>query len=493
MTTIEVTAASAGARPIDRPRAMTTSAPPWEWRFLAVVIAVDLVAAVAASFAAVSVRSVTMIKVVGDHGRIGVVTTAAVLWFLACGAAKAYDRRVLGVGSEEFRRLLRATVWLTAALGFASYAWRVQLPRGFVVVLIPTLLVFSALGRYTARKQLHHLRRRGACARRTVVVGPRAQVSDLVRDMARESHHGLHVVGVCLTSSARTEERVGDVPVLGRFDDVAEIVDGVGADVVAVAAGPGSVGDPLRKLSWALEGTGVRLVVAPGLVEVAGPRLHITPVAGLPLLQVEEPCFSGARRVVKGLVDRSVALAGLVVLAPVLIAIAVAIRLTSDGPVVFRQTRIGRHGRPFTLLKFRTMSDGADAQQAGLAALNERSEGLLFKIKCDPRVTPLGRWLRRYSLDELPQLLNVVAGRMSLVGPRPPLPGEVEQYAADVRRRLLVKPGLTGLWQISGRSDLDWEEAVRLDLRYVENWSLALDLMIIWKTLFVVVRGAGAY
>jgi exopolysaccharide biosynthesis polyprenyl glycosylphosphotransferase len=493
VTTIEVTAAPAAAHPVERLRVVTTSAPPWEWRFLVAVVAADLLAAVSTSFAAMSVRSVTLINVVGTHGRVGVVTTAAVLWFLACGAAKAYDRRVLGAGSEEFRRLLRATVWLTAALGFASYAWRVQLPRGFVVVLIPTLLMFSAVGRYAARKRLHHLRRRGECARRTLVVGPRAQVSDLVRDLARESHHGMRVVGACLTSAVSPEDRMGDLPVLGGFDDVVEIIDRVGVDVVAVAAGPGSVGNPLRKLSWALEGTGVRLVVAPGLVEVAGPRLHITPVAGLPLLLVEEPCFSGARRIVKGLVDRSVALASLVLLAPALVAIAIAIWLTSDGPVVFRQTRIGRHGRPFTLFKFRTMFDGADLQQASLSALNERSDGLLFKIKRDPRVTPLGRWLRRYSLDELPQLLNVVSGRMSLVGPRPPLPGEVERYAADVRRRLLVKPGLTGLWQISGRSDLDWEEAVRLDLRYVENWSLALDLMIIWKTLFVVVRGAGAY
>ena len=180
-------------------------------------------------------------------------------------------------------------------------------------------------------------------------------------------------------------------------------------------------------------------------------------------------------------------------LLPLLLAIVAAVRLTSSGPALFRQTRIGQDGREFTLLKFRSMYADAEARRAELLSRNERAEGLLFKIKDDPRITPVGRWLRKFSLDELPQLINVLTGRMSLVGPRPPLPEEVALYQDDVRRRLLVKPGLTGLWQISGRSDLDWDESVRLDLRYVENWSFTLDLMILWKTMSTVVRGRGAY
>jgi exopolysaccharide biosynthesis polyprenyl glycosylphosphotransferase len=217
------------------------------------------------------------------------------------------------------------------------------------------------------------------------------------------------------------------------------------------------------------------------------------PFIGLPLLHVEEPEFAGFKRVVKGAMDRLAAGLAVLLLVPVLGAIAVAVRLDSPGPVLFRQTRIGRGGREFTMLKFRTMVVDAEARRGDLLALNQNADGLLFKMADDPRVTRVGRVLRRFSVDELPQLFNVLSGRMSLVGPRPPLPAEVALYDDSVRRRLLVKPGLTGLWQVSGRSDLTWEESVRLDLRYVENWSLLLDIMILWKTGFAVVRARGAY
>ena len=238
----------------------------------------------------------------------------------------------------------------------------------------------------------------------------------------------------------------------------------------------------LRQLSWQLEGTGIELLVAPGLIEVAGPRLHIRPFEGLPLLSVEQPRFEGWRAGDQGRRrPRPSPRWRLLLLAPVLLGIALAVRLTSPGPVLYRQERVGLNGRSFTMLKFRSMVVDADRRLEDLRDDNI-SDGLLFKMRDDPRVTPVGRWLRRLSLDELPQLLNVLGGSMSLVGPRPPLPGEVARYDTSVSRRLLVKPGLTGLWQISGRSDLSWEESVRLDLRYVENWSLAMDLLILWKT-----------
>jgi exopolysaccharide biosynthesis polyprenyl glycosylphosphotransferase len=236
----------------------------------------------------------------------------------------------------------------------------------------------------------------------------------------------------------------------------------------------------------------MELLVAPGLVEVAGPRLHIRPFEGLPLLSVEQPRFEGWRRVIKSAMDRSVAFGALLVFAPVFGLLALAVRLSSPGPVFYRQQRVGLGGEPFTMLKFRSMVQDADDLIAGLSDGND-ADGLLFKMRADPRVTPVGRWLRRLSLDELPQLVNVLNGTMSLVGPRPPLPREVALYDSSVSRRLLVKPGLTGLWQISGRSDLPWEEAVRLDLRYVENWSLALDVQILWKTARAVVTASGAY
>jgi exopolysaccharide biosynthesis polyprenyl glycosylphosphotransferase len=325
-----------------------------------------------------------------------------------------------------------------------------------------------------------------------VVVGRGGAVLELVDRLRRTHHAGLQVVAACVTPDDRARvARVADLPVAG-LEDVIETAARMDADTIAVTSASETAAQYLRSLSWQLEGTGLELLVAPGLVEVAGPRLHIRPFDGLPLLAVEQPRFEGWRRVVKGAIDRAVALGALVVLAPVFGMLALAVRLSGPGPVLYRQQRVGLGGQHFTILKFRSMVQGADQQVAGLSDGND-ADGLLFKIRHDPRVTPVGRWLRRLSLDELPQLINVLAGHMSLVGPRPPLPDEVARYDTSVSRRLLVKPGLTGLWQISGRSDLPWEEAVRLDLRYVENWSLALDVQILWKTARAVVTASGAY
>jgi exopolysaccharide biosynthesis polyprenyl glycosylphosphotransferase len=303
----------------------------------------------------------------------------------------------------------------------------------------------------------------------------------------------MRIVGACVPGGAGSADLTTlDVPVLGGLEDVDFALGATSADAVAVLPCPEMDGPGLRTLSWSLARSGTDLLVAPALIDVAGPRIAIRPVCGLPLLHVDEPQLAGGRRVMKALLDRVVALVALIVLSPLLVAIALAIRLTSRGPAIFRQRRIGWQGREFTMWKFRTMVRNADALRSGLDQLNRHATGELFKMTHDPRITRLGRWLRRTSLDELPQLVNVLRGQMSIVGPRP-LPVTDRPYVGEARRRLLVKPGLTGLWQISGRSDLDWEESVRLDLRYVEQWSLALDALIIWKTVFAVVNGRGAY
>jgi len=325
-----------------------------------------------------------------------------------------------------------------------------------------------------------------------LLVGRGGAVLELARQLRRETFAGLEVVASCVTEAdrARVREAHG-LPVAG-LDDVVSMARRHRVDTVAVTSSSETAAEYLRRLSWQLEGTGIELLVAPGLVEVAGPRLHIRPLEGLPLLSVELPRFEGWQRVVKGAVDRTIAATVLVLLAPVLLGVVLAVRLSSPGPVFYRQQRIGVGGRAFTMLKFRSMVADADVRREALRNDNI-SDGLLFKMRDDPRVTPVGRWLRRFSVDELPQLFNVLTGSMSLVGPRPPLPDEVARYDSSVSRRLLVKPGLTGLWQISGRSDLPWEEAVRLDLRYVENWSLALDALILWKTGRAVLTSSGAY
>ncbi|MEV1169368.1 sugar transferase [Nonomuraea sp. NPDC049784] len=412
-----------------------------------------------------------------------------VVWGCAVALNRAYEPRMLGVGSEEFRRVVQAGVALTAGTAIGSYVTKTDVARGYVVLALPLVTLLTLVLRYALRRSLHRRRAAGECMRKVVAVGHAASIEELVRFFRRERHHGMDVVAACLPGGT-PGDRVGEVPVAGDLSDVPIVVEQLAADTVAVLACPEMDGQALRRLAWRLERTHTELVVAPALMDVAGPRTMIRPVAGLPLLHVEHPELAGARQLVKNVFDRLSAAALLVLLAPLLVGLVVAVRATSPGPALFRQTRVGRDGRLFTILKFRTMRRGSERQKITL--VSDR-EGVLFKIRNDPRVTPLGTLMRRHSLDELPQLINVVLGHMSLVGPRPPLPDEVARYGDDVRRRLLVRPGLTGLWQVSGRSDLSWEESVRLDLRYVENWSLTLDLQILWKTWSAVARGQGAY
>jgi len=372
-----------------------------------------------------------------------------------------------------------------------SYAFRLDFARGYVLIALPGLCITDATARYLMRKRLHRQRDRGCCMRRVTAVGHSGAVAELIVQLRRERYHGLEVVNACLAEHAGLKEIAG-VPVAGGLSDAARVADQTGADTVAVLACPEMDGVALRRLAWELEKEGTDLFVAPALMDVAGPRTTIRPVAGLPLLHVDHPELTGVRWAIKSIFDKAIATAALCILSPLLAFIAIAIMLHDGGPVLFAQTRIGKDGQPFTVLKFRTMVPDAELRGAEIAALDE-GDGLLFKVRKDPRVTAPGAWLRRWSLDELPQLFNVVLGEMSIVGPRPPLPHEAARYGQDVRRRLVVKPGMTGLWQVSGRSDLSREDAVRLDLRYVENWSFALDLQILWKTWAAVVKGRGAY
>jgi exopolysaccharide biosynthesis polyprenyl glycosylphosphotransferase len=402
---------------------------------------------------------------------------------------RAYEKRFLFVGTDEYQRVMRAGLGMVAASAVVSYALDFPLARSYVLVALPAVTTACLTARFLLRKRLHLARDRGECLRRVIVVGHELAVIHLTRQLRRERFHGLEVVGACLPPFG--DGKVG-LPVYGTFDDVADAVEAARADTVIVLSCPELDGTVLRRLAWRLERDDIDLIVASALVDVAGDRTTIRPVDGLPMLHVEHPRLAGWGRMVKEMVDRAGAALLIAACAPLLIALAICIRFNSPGPVLFRQVRVGRDGREFMIYKFRTMYLDAEARRAELRHLNEH-DGVLFKIRNDPRVTRVGLWLRRLSLDELPQLFNVVRGQMSLVGPRPPLPEEVAVYPDDVRRRLAVKPGMTGLWQVSGRSDLPWEEAVRLDLRYVENWSLSLDVVIMVRTLTAVLRTSGAY
>jgi|HubBroStandDraft_2_1064218.scaffolds.fasta_scaffold43790_2 exopolysaccharide biosynthesis polyprenyl glycosylphosphotransferase len=413
------------------------------------------------------------------------------MWCASVALAGGYASRSIGAGSDEFRRVLNAAAGLAAGVAIASYALKIDFARGYFLIALPSVAVIDLAARYRLRKRLHKLRSDGAYMHRVVAVGHAPAVADLVATLRRDTFHGLNVVGACVAGRSMLDE-IADVPVIGGLGSVSAAVHQLGADTVAVLACPEMSGIRLRELAWELEATGTDLCVAPALIDVAGPRTTIRPVAGLPLLQLDHPEFAGGKQLIKGMFDRVAAALALIVLAPLFMVIALAIRLDDHGPVFFRQTRVGRNSQTFKIFKFRTMVVDAEQRKLQLQSLNEGS-GILFKMRKDPRITKVGAGLRRWSLDELPQLINVLVGDMSLVGPRPALPSEVARYGDHMRRRLVVRPGLTGLWQVSGRSGLPWEEAFRLDLRYVDNWSIMLDLQILWKTWSAVIRGSGAY
>jgi len=420
---------------------------------------------------------------------LGVGVALAGLMLVLVAVNGGYCGRSVGDGPVEFQAILRAGTTLAGLLMVAAYAAHADVPRLLVFVGVPAAMLGSAVGRYVLRQRLHRTRSTGLAMMTTLLVGDGPAVERVGRDLSGSPHHGYQVIGICLPSVDHDPPDLF-APVVGAIADVPQVVVERAVDVVIVT-GSYLSGDALRRLSWALSRTGADLVVAPGLVEVAGPRLSVQPTAGLSLLRVEIDA-PRSRLVAKALMDRVLGLALLVASGPVVLGAALAVALTSPGGAFYRQTRIGVDGVEFTLWKLRSMFQDADRRRD---ELNARSEGagVLFKMRHDPRITPIGHLIRRLSIDELPQLWNVVRGDMSLVGPRPPLAAEVERYPDAVRRRLHVKPGLTGLWQVSGRSDLDWDEAVRLDLRYVDNWSVAMDLMILWKTARAVLTGVGAY
>lgn len=414
------------------------------------------------------------------------------VWLVLVALQRGYEFRYLGTGPDEYRRVVTAGLVLFTVLAVASYAGQYELSRIYVLVAVPGTVLLSLGFRQLLRGWIYRARVRGRGLQKVLVVGRSDAAVAVIEKLDHEPWHGLVAVGACVPPVGPQVSHVHGVPVVGDPNQILEAVDELKVHVVAVVSHPDLSGQALRRLGWALEERNVELVVSPGIIEVAGPRLSIRPVAGLSLLHLERPAISGARRISKNVFDKVAGLFLTMVALPVMAAIAVAVKVTSPGPVLFRQIRIGVDGSEFTMLKFRSMVVDAEARKADLVAQNEGND-VLFKMKRDPRVTKVGAVIRRFSLDELPQLLNVVRGDMSLVGPRPPLPEEVAGYSNDATRRLRVRPGLTGLWQVSGRSDLSWEESLRLDLRYVDNWTLALDLAILWRTLRAVVKGSGAY
>jgi exopolysaccharide biosynthesis polyprenyl glycosylphosphotransferase len=482
--------------PGPRPRALTSARPAHCVPILAAV-AVDLVVVVLVTSAAALGRARLPIFTEANDldALFALVGVPIVLgWVLTIAAHGGYAEHVMGAGTTEYKRVLRATLVAAGAVGIISFLARFQFSRGFFFLLIIIGMPSLIIGRYLLRQAIHRLRARGYLQHRVLVAGSPAHVDEVAGVLARERWLGHDVIGAVLPAAEMAPLTPGGLQVLGTTARVAAIVADSGCDIVLFAGGAVGTAQQMRRIAWDLDDSDVQIMLVPSLTDVASDRMRVRPAAGLHLMELESPRAKHAASISKRVFDIIGACVLILLASPVLVATAIAVRAHDRGPVLFRQQRVGRHGALFDCFKFRSMVVDADRMVHAVAEQNKYDDDhVLFKAENDPRVTGPGRFIRRFSVDEMPQFFNVLRGDMSLVGPRPPLPDEVERYTDDMRQRLAVRPGITGLWQVSGRSDLSWEDSVRLDLYYVDNWSLVQDLAIIARTILAVLNGRGAY
>lgn len=487
----------ASEAPARHPAPQSIPGPSWAKRYRLYLLLTDfsiiIVALIAVPLAQITImQSTTASTIPQEYWYLAAL--AVTLWAIMLSLYQTRDARVVGVGVGEYKAVVHATTVMFGLGAIGSAVLGAAVPDGHFLVALPLGLLGLVVSRWVWRKWLIRQRAYGHYLAHAIVVGERRDVEYVIGQIDHNSGAAYLIVGAVLDdeSDAPIQVKGRQVPVVCDLDHVADAARQLHVDTVIVASQPRDREQFIRDLGWALEGTAAELVLANRLTNVAGPRIHFRPVEGLPLMHVELPYYAGGKHTVKRLFDCAAAACGLAMLLPALLVLAVLIRIDTPGSPFFRQTRVGRDGKPFGMLKFRSMVVGAEDQLAGLLDKNEGA-GVLFKMTNDPRVTRCGKVMRKYSLDELPQLWNVLIGQMSLVGPRPPLAREVAAYEKHVNRRLYIKPGITGMWQINGRSDLDWDESVRLDLYYVENWSITGDLVILWRTLRVLRQHSGAY
>jgi exopolysaccharide biosynthesis polyprenyl glycosylphosphotransferase len=471
----------------------------WERHYISYLRITDIVVVCVAVLLAQYVRfgSTPTAESAASHYETIYSVLLVAIWLATLAGLRTRSPKYIGAGIEEYRRVVAASFWTFGAVAIAELLLKLEVSRGYLAVALPVGIIGLVLSRWQWRGHVVRQRRAGNYETAVLAIGDRDAVANLADELTSSSDYGYRVVGIAIPGyGAPCGEHLTingrEIPVIGGEGHVLQAIRSRGADKVAIAGTDHFGVKGIRRLIWELEPMGVELVVSPGVMDVARSRLAMRPIAGLPLLYIDKPQYQGAKRFQKRAFDSTFALAALMVSLPFLLIAGIAVKMTSKGPVFYKAERIGIDGKPFMMLKFRTMVEDADKELQNLLSANE-SDGLLFKIKNDPRITPVGRVLRRFSIDELPQFINVLRQEMSVVGPRPPLRREVEAYDDDVQRRLLVKPGVTGLWQVSGRSDLPWDKAVRLDLSYVDNWSMVGDVLIIVKTLRAVLERRGAY
>ena len=421
----------------------------------------------------------------------------AALWMAGLGLNGYRARRVVGRRVSEYTSVALATLQLFGLIAIGALLLHVDISRSYLAIAFPSGLIGLLLSRHHWRRVATAELSRAEHQVSVLVVGSSRSAADVAATFVRDPKAGYRVVGICTPEGPAADDCSVDVdgqaiPIVGIDQAIADAVRHTGAHTVALTATDHLHPTEIRRLIWELDSLGVDLLIAPGLVDVAEDRLHSRPVAGMAMFEVTRPQYEGANSGAKRAFDIVFTTIAMIVVAPLFALAALAVRLSGPGPVFYVSERIGLKGTTFKMLKFRSMVDGADAGAPAMISADGTSP-MFWKAKDDPRVTRVGKVIRKYSIDELPQFINVLRGEMSVVGPRPQVRREVDSYDYLVRRRLSVKPGLTGLWQVSGRSDLQAEDAVRLDLSYIENWSPIKDLVIIVKTIKTVLAGDGAY
>ncbi|TFD91848.1 sugar transferase [Cryobacterium lactosi] len=415
-----------------------------------------------------------------------------VAWMIMLDVFATRDHKVIGSGTLEYKRVADATIRLFGVFAIVAYLFQIEVARGYFLLALPLGMFLLIGSRWRWRKWLRKRQARGFYLSRALLLGERLKSAHVAATITRSPGSGLLLVGALTQEGTVGKGPVRGVPVVGDYGDLMVAVDETNADTVILTGADEISPEDMRRVGWELEARDVELIVAPALTDIAGPRIHSRPVAGLPLIHVSYPQFEGAKRVTKRTFDILGSALLILLSSPGLIWVAIAVKRSSPGNIVYRQDRIGRHGATFGMYKFRSMVQDADDQLESLLDAQGTSDTPLFKVTNDPRITPVGKILRKYSIDELPQLFNVLFGEMSLVGPRPQRAAEVALYDDAAHRRLIMKPGMSGLWQVSGRSNLSWEDSIRLDLYYVENWSLTADILILWRTVRAVVTPDGA-
>lgn len=417
----------------------------------------------------------------------GTPVVIGLLWVVLLLARGSYDRKIIGLGTEEFRRIVSATLILFAVVAGISYLVRADISRAYAFVSLPLGLLLIGVSRFSWRQWLYRQRKHGQLLSKIIVIATPRNSQVLADKLNQGSYAGYTVVDqIDLPKSHDSEVAISD-----WLNLVDKTITRTNASAIAIDPGDDAPYEIIRQLSWRIEGRNLDLLISPGALDVAGPRLSVRPAAGLPLLHLDEAVLSRSQRASKRALDLLGSSVAIIIFSPLLLVSALAVRFSSRGPVIYKQVRVGRAGQTFTMFKFRTMNVNAEFLLDDLRKEHELSDPM-FKLQNDPRITKVGSFLRRWSLDELPQLFNVFGGSMSLVGPRPHPQDDVDRYHIEAFRRLALKPGMTGLWQIEGRSDLDWNQAIQLDLHYVEKWSLEADIFILAKTTRAVLQAKGA-